>query len=163
MLGVLGILAVPINLALFLPAVQAGREAARRASCTVKLKNIGVEIASYRQSHNGDYPPTLDDLSLPAASLQCPSNDSLGMGHDYVYAPPVEKDSDTAMIACEIFANHIRVRNVLFADGQARSMGDDEFQQELGNPENANLQTALSKVEGHGHGEFPHKLPPNHR
>lgn len=77
-LWLMGFLVAPISLALYLPAVQAAREAARRSSCTVKLKNIGREIISYRQSHNGDFPSSLEDLSLPASILQCPSEPNRG-------------------------------------------------------------------------------------
>lgn len=160
-LGLMGFLIAPISVALYLPAIQAAREAARRASCTVKLKNIGLEIATYQQSHNGDFPASLDDLHLPELALQCPSENTPGPSPDYVYAPPVEKDSSSAMIACDITVNHINMRNVLFSDGHTMSMPEDEFQQDLGDPENVNLEKALSAAEGHG--GLPHGIPLKNR
>jgi prepilin-type N-terminal cleavage/methylation domain-containing protein/prepilin-type processing-associated H-X9-DG protein len=43
---------VGILLALLIPAVQAAREASRRAHCLNNLKQIGVSIHQYRGSHN---------------------------------------------------------------------------------------------------------------
>jgi prepilin-type N-terminal cleavage/methylation domain-containing protein/prepilin-type processing-associated H-X9-DG protein len=47
---------IGILVALLLPAVQAAREAARRASCTNKLKQIGVGLQNYHSARN-TFPP----------------------------------------------------------------------------------------------------------
>lgn len=54
------------------------------------------------------------------------------------------------MIACETTTNHPMLRNVLFADGHTQSMPEENFQREIGDPHNSNLESALSKVEAHG-------------
>jgi prepilin-type N-terminal cleavage/methylation domain-containing protein len=51
---------IGVLVALLLPAVQAARESARRASCTNNLKQIGLAIANYQLVHK-QFPPSSSD------------------------------------------------------------------------------------------------------
>jgi prepilin-type N-terminal cleavage/methylation domain-containing protein/prepilin-type processing-associated H-X9-DG protein len=56
---------IGILVALLLPAIQAAREAARRAECTSKMKQFGLAIMNY-ESTQGSFPLGSDVKSYPA-------------------------------------------------------------------------------------------------
>ena len=45
--------------ALLLPAIQAARASARAASCKNNLRQIGIAIQQFCETHNGDFPETM--------------------------------------------------------------------------------------------------------
>jgi len=52
---------------LLLPAVQAARESARRASCSNKLKQLALSCLNH-ESATGVYPPAFTNSALPKPS-----------------------------------------------------------------------------------------------
>ncbi len=82
---------IAILVALLLPAVQQAREAARRSQCKNNLKQLGVAMANYEQTHN-IYPPGrlgCDGITTgPCAGN--PSNTRVGMSGFVHLLPSLE-------------------------------------------------------------------------
>jgi prepilin-type N-terminal cleavage/methylation domain-containing protein len=86
---------IGILIALLLPAVQAAREAARRSQCLNNLKQIGVALHNYHDTHKCFPPGYQGDPRNDAAgcgTIDCPGTATAGLGWGWaVFILPFEE------------------------------------------------------------------------
>jgi prepilin-type N-terminal cleavage/methylation domain-containing protein len=118
---------IAILAAILFPVYAKTRETARASSCRTNLFNIGLALRMYAQDHDGNFPPTEDDLTplWPRyvrlyQSFFCPSDSHYDIpnylyhrGYRYNEGPLTPLCSDASTLHCE----HA---NVLFSDGSLK-------------------------------------------
>src|SRR5207237_759827 len=61
-LGALGLLVLPLALAIFVPAFSRARDRANQVKCASNMSWIGQQLMMYAQVNGGHFPNRLDDL-----------------------------------------------------------------------------------------------------
>jgi len=146
------VIETPVLVAVWVPAMSKGIEAAHRIQCAENIKTLGASLTSYAEGHDNKYPEELDDLTKlpsppPVTAYVCPSDSkkapassppestaadiNSGSHCAYVYVGSGMRTTDDphVVILYEPMGNHNHEgMNVLFADGQCRWLSADEAQ-----------------------------------
>lgn len=118
------------------PGAMKLREKARRAKCQNNLKQIYYAIASYRDDHNEQYPPSLDALKDKYLDdmkvFKCPSSSSADpaapAAGDYDYRSGLSPASkSTEALAEDKDKNHPDGVNILRVGSQVDFQSDGEI------------------------------------
>jgi hypothetical protein len=148
--GALGVL-LPLALAPPLLGYYRAKEEAERIDCAAQLAGIVAVVGFYQAEHDGEPPPDLQTLAEePFAErdwFRCPCA-TAGRQVDYFYHPPAPDAPPTALVVCDLEGNHDDGRNAAQLDGNVQWLTEQEFQQLLAEPENAEFARALKQAEG---------------
>jgi prepilin-type N-terminal cleavage/methylation domain-containing protein/prepilin-type processing-associated H-X9-DG protein len=106
---------IGVLVALLLPAVQAAREAARRAECTNKLKQVALSVQNFVSAKNvlptggGGWNPRIEDYSVGGRPMG-PEKQGLGWGFQilpYLEQGSVQNISTTAELKATVMPGYV--------------------------------------------------------
>jgi hypothetical protein len=124
---------------------------ARQVVCASNLRGIAQALSEYASDSDGAFPAGLEALLtgdvVLEQSLRCPSS-SGERELDYFYHAPRRDAPGSALIVCDLRDNHDGGRNAASLDGTVQWLTEQEFQQLLAQPENAEFARALEEAEG---------------
>ena len=145
-----GVIMLALLVAFFMPPFIRAHEMSNRAMCVANLKGVSKCCEIYSSDNNDAMPPNLEVLMRSTGSdpglLRCVSTPIEGVS--YFYLAPLKDAPKTVVIACDYSVNHYgEIRNVLFANGDVRSMKPDEFSVEMAKPENVRFAEAMAEAE----------------
>lgn len=133
--GAIAALMIPFHIIIYKNTRSVATFVVQTETCTNNLRMIGVGIAQYRQTHNGQYPANLKDLEkegiISAKALHCPlhqGNSGIG-SYDYIRPSGTETRGIIAWDRSphRAMGKAIVGRNVLYADLSVRYLTEDEF------------------------------------
>jgi len=153
-LGGLGLLLIPLSIAIMLPALNRAREVANRARCAFNMKQIAMSLIQYQNDYAGANPPDLATLwktekNLTGSMFVCPSSSDTPAadftqldagGHcSYVYVGANAKQADdTAVILYEKNTDHAGDgTNILFGNGSVSWHSAADAQRIISSPAGA--------------------------
>jgi len=101
--SVFSLLAIPVMIALMLPAIQAGRGAAQRAQCVNNLKQIGLALHNYHDVY-GAFPPaaSVDANGKPLLSWRVailPFLNQVGLHSQFKLDEPWDSPNNIKLLA----------------------------------------------------------------
>ena len=82
---------IAILVALLLPAVQSAREAARRSQCKNGLKQTGLALHSYHETHSS-FPPGFISRNVQASDPVTPTNIAPGFSWGTMILPNLDQE-----------------------------------------------------------------------
>lgn len=109
---------ISVLIALLLPAVQQAREAARRTSCRNNLKNLGLALHNYHDTHN-TLPFGYDQRGLAWSGLILPQIEQAPLYNSLIFqeSGPGNWDSGSAnQVACETLIPVFRCPSMALPD-----------------------------------------------
>ncbi len=127
---------IGILISFLAPGAMQMREKARRAKCQNNLKQIYYAISAYRDDHNEQYPPSLEELTESyiddLAVFKCPSSaspvPSAPAGGDYEYRTGLSPASrSTEALVQDKSENHPKGVNILRVGGQVDFQSEGDF------------------------------------
>lgn len=94
---------IGILIALLLPAVQAAREAARRAQCINHLKQLGLGLMNYEQTHTTLPPPGISSNQASWMVLLLPFIEQATLWEKFNFRQGYYADNDKIVVAATYF------------------------------------------------------------
>jgi len=134
--GGLGLVMIPLMIAILLPSLSRARELSKRTVCSANIKGIGTALQTYASANQGAFPESEDDwvarLGVNVSNMQlvCPSTADVPGMVSYHYVPGYTTGSDpNQIIVYEDPSNHMNEGgNVMYLDGRVQFVKTPQLQ-----------------------------------
>jgi len=151
--GSVAALAIIFGAATVVPTFSQKREKRLLDSCQMRLLKINQAVDFFERDTAGNPPESLKDLvrtkKLAPEDIRCAAAANEEVGFFYLPVPgdPRDKPSDK-LRACDFAGHHGSKRPILLANGDCKVLGQQEFQELLKKPDNAEFAKKLKAAEG---------------